>query len=855
MFGITGRTLRRSVGLLLFLGAALWGNYASAQTVVPVQVYKGTELLASESLKFGLSSAADVVKPPPPPTGSGVRLSFKKASYDWSEDYRPLDSNSEVWTLSVSIPDTVSEQIFIALDGTAFGAIGSLVLNGSGQSDTDITGDFTTNRLIVRNGTYTITFARVTTGTFTGGCRDFSNNSFGHWRLDVEESGVWHEDGEILGDDDGEPELTVGTMYTVSFEPVDGYVTPADFSFTMSTEGKSHIGVYKKEDVNSFKVTYTFEGAAIPETAAPSTLWSIYPVVDGVADLAKPYQEQSLTTFLGDVPEIEQVGTVLNDLPIGEWEVQFRSVEGASEAWTTPAPQRVTVEPEDTISLTGNYVLTPGEVVIDPSAVTLIEGGATFDIDFSLSSAPTGDVVVSVTPESGFEGIVTIDPAEFTITKDGDLSQTITITSTEVTEHKKFGLNFSANGPANDPRYDLVSDKSVAVTVIDEDVTVPGDVNLTVVPDPSLDFTTVVVGEAVTRYVLITNGAGDPEDVELVFTGAEGEFSVEESTFTISAGETVAVPVTVNAESVGLLTEKLLVLASDRTGKPIAAQRDIAAQVGNPTDPSALLFFEPGVVVAKPAEAEAGKVPVEFNVVVAFNDAVTAADDISLEVELPATLSNIDFTNLNAGLGNTVPERAGQTVTFSYEGVISTTSDLTLFTITADATVTTPNVIDVIDITAFSMANGETAIDSFSQDGQLAISDAIQTATLNVNADEDQSGNEIVNINDIILIFRKVQLGRTASTGLVPSTITLPNGVTAEDVEANIDALVNSGLLNVNEDMNNNQDVININDIILIFRKVQLGRTAATGLVPSTITLPDGVTAEDVENNIIKILP
>ncbi len=114
----------------------------------------------------------------------------------------------------------------------------------------------------------------------------------------------------------------------------------------------------------------------------------------------------------------------------------------------------------------------------------------------------------------------------------------------------------------------------------------------------------------------------------------------------------------------------------------------------------------------------------------------------------------------------------------------------------------------------------------------------------------DVNGDGQVLTNDLILLFRKVNLVDEYDLDLLPAGMVLAEGTAAGDVLNRIQTLQDEGLLDVNEDGS-----VLTNDLILIFRKINLVDQYGLELLPAGMTLPSGVTEEQVNDNIESIMP
>lgn len=141
----------------------------------------------------------------------------------------------------------------------------------------------------------------------------------GRWRLHTDDAGQWRASGASAADLDA-------ATYTISYEPMDGYVTPADETVTISKTAKA--GENTKVIPRSYAEHGTLTVTIAPDAVSGDARWYL------TTDAAKQYPS----------------GHTLSLAP-GDYTIAFREVSG----YTTPADISVTVPAAASVSKAGEY--------------------------------------------------------------------------------------------------------------------------------------------------------------------------------------------------------------------------------------------------------------------------------------------------------------------------------------------------------------------------------------------------------------------------------------------------------------------------------------------------------------------
>ena len=841
-----------------------------ADTVVDVKIFAGDTELTDEMVTFGLDATASYeLKPFAPPSGiTSPRIYFRRT--DWPADGQITDlikdcrlnintasneeGRTESWALRVAVPSSFDEDAtplsadfdatdFFVASEPNFGRVtitggkgeteGSLQYNNKDITDIVYTG---VDRLALQGNTqYTISYAQIDDGLLT--VTIAPNNIGGKWKLQSESESAWRDSGTLS--------LDAGTSNTIEFRPVAGYDTPADKLFLMG-ESFQWTGTYLKQQAKSFVVNYQFDGGATPPTVA-STKWKLYN--KGTSS----YYEEFQRTVFSD-------GETLNEVPNGNYRIEFSDVSNLGEAWTTPANIDVTVTSEAQITRTGVYNFVPAEVNVSPSSgITMLDGGDVKTLTFTMDETPTDDMTVTVVATGDGLTDVVINPASFTVTKSSfpaeGFTQQITITSNDITDHSSFNVNINVNGPDDDsspdPRYDEVQ-KVVDVEVFDQDIAVPSDLFLEVTPDTAINLGKLKVGDEVSAFVLVENtdsGLITEPNVKAVTTDSTGQVVVDE-VFDVEGGKTTAFTFQFKATKVGTLSgANILVLATNRTGDPIVATIPVNAEVVAAS--ANALEFDPDVIAARPEAATNNVVSVVFDVIANIGDA--DSNSLTATFTVPAEMTGLTFSNVLGGSNPTTSDNL--TYTFTYGTLIAQDTEQRLFTVTANVNTSTAGLIKEIGSTLVV-----DTIAGAGQTAQLAIDNAVTLA----NVDVDEDGN-IAELDDVKLInkyaalkavgFSDAQIAPLLLQGFIGTN---PNSLTADELIKNISPLVDSLLIDVDKDGN----ITELDDVKLInkyaalsavgFSDAQIAPLLLQGFIG---TNPGNLTAAQIIENIVKIMP
>lgn len=870
-----------------------------ADTVVDVKIFAGDTELTDEMVTFGLDATASYeLKPFAPPSGiTSPRIYFRRT--DWPADGQITDlikdcrlnintasneeGRTESWALRVAVPSSFDEDAtplsadfdatdFFVASEPNFGRVtitggkgeteGSLQYNNKDITDIVYTG---VDRLALQGNTqYTISYAQIDDGLLT--VTIAPNNIGGKWKLQSESESAWRDSGTLS--------LDAGTSNTIEFRPVAGYDTPADKLFLMG-ESFQWTGTYLKQQAKSFVVNYQFDGGATPPTVA-STKWKLYN--KGTSS----YYEEFQRTVFSD-------GETLNEVPNGNYRIEFSDVSNLGEAWTTPTSVDVEVSSEAQITRTGVYNFVPAEVTVSPSSgITMLDGGEAKTLTFTMDETPTDDMTVTVVATGDGLTDVVINPASFTVTKSSfpaeGFTQQITITSNDITDHSSFNVNINVNGPDDDsspdPRYDEVQ-KVVNVEVFDQDIAVPSDLFLEVTPNTAINLGKLKVGDEVSAVVLVENtdsGLITEPNVKAITTDSTGQVIVDE-VFDVEGGKTTAFTFQFKATEVGTLSgANILVLATNRTGEPIVATIPVNAEVVA-TSANALVF-DPDVIVARPEDATNNVISVEFDVIADIGTAVPSGQNIVATLTLPAEMVLVDASNptgvtFSNVFGGVTLQPSADKLTYTYTH--TTTAEIAagtsqkLFTVTAAKVDTsTAGVIKPITST-FTINNASAA----TQTAQLAIDNSVQLATLDV--DEDgliyDSSNFSFDLDDLTILYNYISnkaFGDSDATilssgKLLQGTTSIGSGVTGEKVLENVLLIVNTSLLDVDGDgkiYDSANFSFDLDDLTILYNYISnkaFGDSDSSiisgdKLLQGTTSIGSGMTKSEILENILKII-
>ena len=165
-------------------------------------------------------------------------------------------------------------------------------------------------------------------------------------------------------------------------------------------------------------------------------------------------------------------------------------------------------------------------VITESSGTTdVVEGGATDSYTLVLSTQPTDDVIITVTPDSE----VTVDQPTLTFTNgDWDTPQTVTITAVDdgVFEGPHTGT-IAHTAISNDARYDGISIDDMVANITDND---PG-----VIITESSGSTNVTEGGATDSYIVVLNT--QPTDDVTITINPDAQVTVDQPTLTFTNGD------------------------------------------------------------------------------------------------------------------------------------------------------------------------------------------------------------------------------------------------------------------------------------------------------------------------------
>lgn len=850
-------------------------NNAVADTVVDVNIYEDGVLVQDQDTRFGLTTDGDSdAKPFDPPNGVTTPVAYFIRS-NWPSiglttnlkvDERLKTSTSVVWKFFVKVPTGYSKSLKMDFDATAFetgSEVGTVTITGGGAYDQKTITDkpYTgADRLpILGNRTYFITFTKVTASTLEVALdpKDIG----GKWALQSENPNfVWRNSGTKL------VIQNLPVTDTLVFQDVAGYEKPDPKPFTIGSAGYIDVAYYKKKEVDSLFVDYSFNGSASPsENLLSSTLWKLKDDATGNYYVEGQLADFTAKTSLDDIPT--------GDSPYKSYTIEFDDVEDLEEAWITPDPIVINTSPEASFSKIGTYTFIPAEATVSANGITMFDNGDEKKFTFTMDKKPTDDMTISIVADGDSKNSVTISPATFTVLKDSfpaeGFSQEITVTSNDISipndtdptlpensgkfpDHSNFKLNINVNGPAEDnsqdPRYDGVK-KVIDVKVLDQ-YSPTGGANLVVEPTAEVNLGKLKVGDVVTVAVLVKNLNTSLEtDVEALTTDVTGQVSIDEL-FDVPAGTgsdpvepgVAAFAFQFTAKQVGVLDgTEIIIVAKDRQGEPVVATIPVVVEVVASTDNA--LQFDPDIVAARPEDATNDVVSVEFGVIANIGSA--DSNELTATFTVPAEMTNLTFSDVLGGVDPTSSDNL--TYTFTYNTLIAKNTEQKLFTVTADVSTDSENIGKIEKITSTLVIN---TVAGAGQTAQLAIDNAVQLATLDVDEDGDYDFNDLLFIYHKWNTYDPLAKAGQAATGL--KLLVPGNAVKAQLIVKHVETL--GDLVDVDE-----SKVANFDDLLFIYHKwntydpLAKAGQAATGL--KLLVPGNTVKAQMVVDNVEKISP
>ncbi len=498
--------------------------------------------------------------------------------------------------------------------------------------------------------------------------------------------------------------------------------------------------------------------------------------------------------------------------------------------------------PKKVINLSGAGLVSPGTITATATGddTTTDETGDTAEITIALSAAPASAVTVTIVSDDTSEG--TVNPNTLVLDANNYNSAANTVTITGVNDDVLDGdvsYNVTCSiTTSTAPRFPVGLSTAVTLVNQDEGDTPASDVSAT---PATLNFGEVVIsGPRKALKVTISNTSGAAKTLTPAITGdANDAFDVDTAPVAVPDGVPTELTVYYNPAAVGSDTASLTL----DDGQGVVATVELVGTGRLPYD-GGTLAFDPSYFVVE----QGGNGQITFDVTIsATADLVQLV--FVLEVPSVVTLGTITTDTANtSGTSFVVDSLSDTRKVLSYFSAggsgISTTANSRILTVAATVTdVTTQAVYDLIITDAGAQDINGKIYELTPQTGAFAVSTVVALADLDVNDDGQ------VLTNDLILIFRKINLVDKYGLALLAEGMTLPDGVTEDQVKKNIEDLVKNGL-DVNED-----GLVLTNDLILVFRKINLVDKYGLALLAEGMTLPDGITEDAVKKNIEDIMP
>lgn len=878
------------------IGIGLWGMLAVNVIAAPTSFtlnFKGSGAKPVEGVTCGMNATADLDPYPPQQPGAAenrIYISPNELERNFvSGNIRDIRSNAtitaaatEVWYYTVQVASSsgstpvdisyrltgqgfeggeyketilieregVEEPLFVDLANQTEQSLGSYTY------DAEQGGDFT-------RYAFTVTYLReLNTSDIrvnVNGGDLFGETNPGVWRI-AGSNDAYKASGEIV---------TANPTQSIEFKEVAGWNKPANVSISSNVNGIISRSYSEQRANLVFQYTpQELEGKGVTAD------------VTGESLRGEPINTSIILT---KTPDGSTFPTL--NLPAGtNYTVTYSAIANDTtairyEVPTDPVNPVVIGDGVATV-LAPNFPQRAGSVIVNQSAINFSEenGAASpqsVRVQVTLENRPTADVTLTVKFDqlSTFNTLTTgnhvttsgqtpvIDNGAgtwtYTLTKD-DWNTSDIILDFDVrgiTGSIADNLNVTA-ASTDDDRY---QDKNAIIpfNVVDLDVNRPQETSkifevspkTTIVDDElptedyilgELNFGDVKTGEEVTQFILVKNLTAEAADFIVACSNDQVVIETRDGLTVPALGE-LAVAVTYTAGVTNLANTKVVfssVEQFDGESSPSLKLIDTVQLVSNVYSDTeyALVSLKQPVVTVNPADAQNTTVDTEFAFEFDANPAIGSAANYSFTVTFP---SSVDVSGL--------PEYSGtQTVTFTGTGATPPAA----FTVPVDVTTTQ---LEAINLDAFTV-DGVT--NTYAFDGQLAITEAVQLATVDVNLDEQYTGR------DVILIYRYLPFAQ-GGLGKVGNDIFPEGGPTfldqvanAEELVIEIEKLIDSGLFDVNGD-----GASTGRDVILIYRYLPfaqggLGKVGNDIFPEGAPTFLDNVAdSDELVDNILQIMP
>lgn len=207
-------------------------------------------------------------------------------------------------------------------------------------------------------------------------------------------------------------------------------------------------------------------------------------------------------------------------------------------------------------------------VIVTPTTVAVTEGGATATYSVVLTSQPTSDVTITITPDAQ----VTVSPTTLTFTPaNWNVPQTVTVTAVDdaIAEPSPHTGTITQTAASGDPNYNNIPVATVTANITDND-TAPGfsinDVTMNEGDTGTTSFVFTVTRSGATGAAASVNYT----TVDGTATVANADYAATNGTLNFAIGDaTKQITVLVNGDTVVEPTETFTVLLSNATGATI----------------------------------------------------------------------------------------------------------------------------------------------------------------------------------------------------------------------------------------------------------------------------------------------
>ena len=390
---------------------------------------------------------------------------------------------------------------------------------------------------------------------------------------------------------------------------------------TLSTNGSTAAAEYGSYDPADVTATITDNDTAPTYTAGATVNPTSIAIAEGgaTADFTVVLDSAPSDNVVFDVTPDAQCTTSVAQLTFttGDWNsaqtVNVTAVDDAADESThtctvtlstngsTAAAEYGSYDPADvTATITDNDTPTyTAGATVNPTSIAIAEGGATADFTVVLDSAPSGDVVFDVTPDTQ----CTTSVAQLTFTtSDWSSAQTVTVTAVDDAADESTHtctVTLSTNGSTAAAEYGSYDPADVTATITDNDA-------ITYTAGVSVSPTTINVAEggATDSYDIVLTS--EPSSTVVITSAGDGQCTVTSGaslTFNASNWSTPqTVGVSANDDSAVEGVHTCTITVSLDTGNTTAAEYlspvyDPSDVSGNITDNDSAPVYTAGVSV------------------------------------------------------------------------------------------------------------------------------------------------------------------------------------------------------------------------------------------------------------------